>query len=156
MIIDYDIKYDEDIKNLLLELQEHIESIDKEGYNIVGNNYKEKYFKTTMEEINKYEGKIFLYKEENKIVGLVVGLINNDVEETYEFKAPKRGRISELIVSKNIRSKGIGSKLLHKMEKYLKENGCEKILIGVFAYNDKAINFYEKNGYHTRMIDMIN
>ena len=95
-------------------------------------------------------------KEENKIVGLVVGLINNDVEETYEFKAPKRGRISELIVSKNIRSKGIGSELLHKMEKYLKENGCEKILIGVFAYNDKAINFYEKNGYHTRMIDMIN
>ena len=41
------------------------------------------------------------------------------------------------------------------MEEYLKDQGCLSILIGVFAYNESAIKFYEKNGYHLRMSDMI-
>ena len=103
MIIEYDKKYDEQIKDLLVELQEHIKNIDLEGYNILTDEFRESYFSKTMDEIKKCNGKILLYKEENDIVGLVIGLINNDAEETYEFKAPKRGRITELIVSKNIR-----------------------------------------------------
>lgn len=35
MIIEYDSKYDDDIKDLLVELQEHIAEIDKEKYNII-------------------------------------------------------------------------------------------------------------------------
>ena len=154
MIIEYNNKYDEDIKNLLEELQIYIASIDEEGYNIVTPAYREKYFIETMEEINKYEGKMFLYEENNKITGLIIGIINNEEEETYEFSAPKRGRITELIVSHTSRSNGIGTKLLKAMEDYLKSVGCEDILLGVFAYNEKAKNFYEKHGYHNRMIDM--
>ena len=41
------------------------------------------------------------------------------------------------------------------MEKYLKSVGCEDILIEVFAYNDGAMKFYEKNGYHIRTTEMI-
>ena len=100
MIIEYDKKYDEQIKDLLVELQEHIQNVDLEGYNILTDEFRESYFSKTMDEIKKCNGKILLYKEENDIVGLVIGLINNDAEETYEFKAPKRGRITELIVSK--------------------------------------------------------
>ena len=40
------------------------------------------------------------------------------------------------------------------MTEYLKNENCKDILIGVFGYNDQAIKFYEKNGYHTRMIEM--
>ena len=154
MIVEYSKIYDEDIKNLLVELQEHIKAIDIEGYNIIRDDYKELYFNKTIEEINKYQGKMFLYKENEKIIGLVVGLINNDEEETYDFKAPKRGRITELVVTKNARSTGVGSKLLKSMEDYLKSVDCKDILLGVFAYNEKAIKFYEKHGYHTRMMDM--
>ena len=39
-------------------------------------------------------------------------------------------------------------------EDYLKSVGCKDILLGVFAYNENAIKFYEKNGYHIRMLDM--
>lgn len=154
MIIEYDKKYDEEIKTLLEELQIYIASIDEEGYNIVTPSYREKYFIETMDEINKYQGKILLYQEDNKITGLIIGLINNEEEETYEFSAPKRGRISELIVSHESRAKGTGSKLLIAMEEYLKSVGCKDILLGVFAYNENAIKFYEKHGYHNRMIDM--
>lgn len=130
-------------------------NIDKEGYNIVGNNYREKYFIKTMEEVKKCNGKILLFKENEKIVGLIVGLINNDEIEKYDFKVPKRGRISELIVDEKYRQKQIGKQLLNAMKNYLKSIGCEKILIAVMGYNESAIKFYEKNGYHMRMIDMI-
>lgn len=154
MIIEYNTIYDEDIKNLLVELQEHIANIDKLGYNILTPKYREDYFKETMDEVNKYQGKIYLYQENNKIIGLIIGLINNEEEQDSGFKVPKRGRISELIVSKNIRGKGIGTKLLNKMTEYLKHQNCQDILIGVFGYNEEAIKFYERNGYHTRMIEM--
>lgn len=155
MIIDYSELYKEDVKNLLLELQEHIHSVDPEGYNIVGVNYREMSFLDTMEDVKKYDGKIMLYVENDEVLGMVIGLINNDTEETYNFRAPKRGRISELVVKKDVRSKGIGSMLLKSMEDYLHSVGCESILIGVFAYNNEAVKFYEKNGYHNRMLDMI-
>ena len=107
-----------------------------------------------MEEVNKYEGKIFLAKEENKIIGLIISVINNEEEETYDFKAPKRGRITELIVSKDYRSSKVGQKLLDKMEEYLKSVGCKGILIDCFAYNTNAENFYHKNCYFNRTIEM--
>ena len=88
-------------------------------------------------------------------MGLVVGLINNAETDRYDFKAPKRGRITELIVEKEYRGKQIGKQLLDAMKEYLKSVKCEKILIAVFGYNACAIKFYEKNGYHIRMIDMI-
>lgn len=155
MIVEYDSKYDEKIKNLLVELQEHIVQIDKEHYNIIGNDYRKECFDKTMDEIKRYNGKMYLYKENDEICGLIVGLINNEEIDTYDFKAPKRGRISELVVSNKCRKKGYGKILLNSMENYLKSVGCKDILIGVFAYNGGAINFYEKNGYHTRMTEMI-
>ncbi len=154
MIIDYASQYDEEVKDLFVELQEYIVNIDKEKYNILTENYREEYFKKTMSEIKKYNGKMLLYKEGTKIVGLVVGIINNEKTSEYDFKAPKRGRITELIVSKHCRKKGYGKTLLNAMENNLISEGCEDILLGVFGYNEKAIEFYKKNGYETRMIDM--
>lgn len=52
----------------------------------------------TMEEVKKCNGKILLFEDNEKIVGLIVGLINNEETERYDFKAPRRGRVTELIV----------------------------------------------------------
>lgn len=155
MIIEYDSKYDEEIKDLLVELQKHLSDIDKEGYNVVGENYREEYFKKTMNEIKENNGKILLYKENERIVGLVVGIVNNEEMTRFDFEVPKRGRITELVVTKEFRGKHIGKELLESMRKYLKKIGCEKILIAVFGYNEKAIKFYKENGFHMRMMDMI-
>lgn len=154
-IIDYSSQYDNDIKDLLVELQEYIASIDKEQYNILTDEYKEKYFEKIMDEVNKYEGKIFLAVENEKTIGLIVGLINNEEEVTYDFKAPKRGRVTELIVSKKCRAKGIGKQLLNKTESYFKEVSCKGVLIDAFAYNENAQKFYYKNGYFNRNIEMM-
>ena len=152
MIIDYDSHYDEEIKDLFVELQEYIVKLDKEGFNILTPDYREKYFQKTMEEIKSSNGKMFLFEENGKIVGLIVGLISEEIFE-YDFHAPKRGRITELIVSKNCRAKGYGKILLNTMENFFKAKGCKNIIIEVFGYNEHAISFYERNGYHTRLID---
>lgn len=155
MIIEYNNKYDEQVKDLLEELQQYLSDIDKERYNIVGESYREKYFEKTMEEVKKCNGKILLFKENEIIVGLVVGIVNNDEVIRFDFKSPKRGRITELVVAQEFRKKHIGKKLLDSMKDYLKSIGCEKIMIAVFGYNEDAIKFYEKNGFHMRMMDMI-
>lgn len=155
MIVEYERKYNNEVKNLLLELQQYLASIDREGYNIVGEGYKDKYFLKTMRLIKKCNGKMLLYIENGIVAGLVVGVVNNDACINYEFKAPKRGRVTELIVKKEYRGKNIGKQLLDAIKGYLKSINCEKIMIAVFGYNEGAINFYKKNGYHFRMIDMI-
>ena len=154
MIIDYKQEYDENIKDLLEELQAYIVSIDKEKYNIITPDFREYYFKETMAEVNENNGKIYLLQEDNKIIGLIIGIINNEETEEPGFKAPKRGRITELVISKEYRSKGYGNILLAKMEEYLKDKGCKDILISVFGYNELGLNFYKKNGYHVRMMEV--
>ena len=119
MIVEYSSEYDEQIKELLVELQEYLVNIDKEGYNVVGDGYKEKYFEKTMEEIKTNNGKILLYKDEEKIVGLIVGIVNNDETNRYDFKAPKRGRITELVVTQEYRGNHVGKQLLNNMKNYL-------------------------------------
>lgn len=155
MIVEYSDKYCEGVKNLFVELQEYIVALDKEKYNIIGDDYRDKYFEETMNDIGKNSGKMFLYVEDGNVLGLVVGVINNEEILEYDFCVPRRGRVSELIVSSKYRSKGVGCKLLEKIEEYLHSMNCQSILIEVFGYNEGAIDFYNKKGYHTRVIEVI-
>ena len=105
-----------------------------------------------LEEVKNNNGKCYLAIENDKAIGLIMGCIFPYDEYDYlDYKCPKRGEITELIVSKNVRSKGIGNMLMNKMEGYFKLVGCEYILVDVFAYNDNAIKFYDRNGFHSRM-----
>ena len=153
-IIEYNSKYEEEVKDLLLELQEYIVSIDREKYNIISKDYRRDILLKTLEEVRNKQGKILLASENEKIVGMVIGIVNNIEEKEYDFLAPKRGRVTELIVSKNCRTKGIGTNLLKEVEVYLQTIGCEDILIEVFGYNKCAMNFYNKNNYHIRLYEV--
>lgn len=151
-IIEYETKYDNDIKNLLEELQEYIVSLDPYHFNIMKDDYKDKIYLKDMEEVNNNKGKIYLAQEDNKIIGLIMGVIREPVIEFDYERLNKMGDVIELIVTKNIRSKGVGHQLLSKMEEYFKNEDCYTINIDVFGYNDIGKNFYMKNGYHTRMM----
>lgn len=151
-IIEYEDKYLEDIRDLLVELEEYIVSIDKDELDQVGKDYREKMALMELEEVNKNNGKCYIAVENNKAIGLIMGCIFPYDEKDYlDYKCPKKGEITELIVSKKARGQGIGKVLMNKMEEYFKSLGCEYILLDVFAYNVNAIKFYEKEGYHSRM-----
>ncbi|MCI5732920.1 MAG: GNAT family N-acetyltransferase [Tenericutes bacterium] len=151
-VIEYEDKYIEDVKDLLVELEEYIVSIDKDHLDQVHPEYREKMAVLDLEDVNKNNGKCYLAVENNKVIGLIMGTIPTYDEYDYlDYKCPKRGEITELIVTNKIRSKGVGQVLMDKMEEYFKFNNCEYVLVDVFAYNENAINFYNKKGYHPRM-----
>ena len=152
-IVEYSDKYLEDVRDLLVELEEYIVSIDKDELDRLHPEYRETMAILDLEEVREWNGKCYLALEEDKAVGLIMGIIPGYDEYDYlDYKCPKRGEITELVVSKNIRSKGIGRELMKAMEDYFKKNNCEYVLVDVFAYNEMAIKFYEKSGYHPRML----
>ena len=151
-IIEYDDKYLEDVRDLLTELEEYLISIDKDELDTLHPEYHDKMAIVDLEEVRNYEGKCFLAVEEGKAIGLIMGTVPPYDEYDYlDYKCPRRGEITELIVTSKVRSSGIGRQLMEKMENYFKDIGCEYILVDVFAYNDNAIKFYENKGYHSRM-----
>ncbi len=152
-IVEYEEKYLEDVRNLLVELEEYIVSIDKDGLDRVHSEYREKMALLDLEEVKNNKGKCYLMLDGNRVVGLIMGYVREyDKYDYLDYKCPLSGEISELIVSKEARGNGIGQKLMQKMEEYFKSINCEYIFIDVFAYNDNAIKFYEKEGYHSRML----
>jgi len=153
-IIEYCSKYDDNIKDLLYELQEYVASIDREKYNIVTEACREENFKATMEELDKNNGKLLLASVDSEIVGFICGIIL-EAEDSCDFKAPKGGRVTELIVTKNCRAKGIGQALLDKMIEYFKSMGGKRVVIEIFEYNDIAKNFYYKNKYFNRVVEVM-
>ena len=151
-MIEYEEKYLEDVRDLLTELEEYIVSIDKDELDQVHPEYHEKMALVDLDEINNNDGICYLAIENNKAIGLIMGTIPTYDEYDYlDYKCPKKGIITELIVTSKIRSKGVGQALMDKMEEYFKFNNCEYVLVDVFAYNENAINFYNKKGYHPRM-----
>ena len=151
-IIEYEDKYLEDVKDLLVELEEYILTIDEDELDQLHPDYREKMVIFDLKEVEDNNGKCFLAIEDDKAVGLIMGTIPPYEEYDYlDYKCPKRGEITELIVTNKTRNSGVGNALIERMEEYFKSVGCEYIIVDVFAYNKNAIKFYDKKGYHPRM-----
>ena len=116
-IIEYEDKYLEDVKDLLVELEEYILTIDKDELDQLHPEYRDKMAILDLEEVNENDGKCYLAIEDDKAIGLIMGtIINYDEYDYLDYKCPKTGEITELIISKNIRSKGIGQQLMETMK----------------------------------------
>ena len=150
-IIEHNSIYDEQIKDLLVDLQNYLIDIDDWHTQILSNNYRENYFKMDLELINKQDGKIFLAVENDKVIGLVLGVINpNDEVDKLTNDCAKIGNVLELIVKNSSRGHGIGKLLLNEIENYFRSINCKRINIEVFGPNKNALNFYLKNDYTIR------
>lgn len=151
-IIEYEEKYLNSVRDLLTELEEYLVSIDKDELDRVHPEYWEKMALVDLKDVNSNNGKCYLAIDNDNVIGLIMGTIPPFDEYDYlDYKCPKRGIITELIVTSKVRSKGVGQLLMNKLEEYFISQGCEYSLVDVFAYNDNAINFYDKKGYHSRM-----
>ena len=147
-IIDYSDNYSEMVKDILVELQEYIVSIDDWHLNIITPQFREKYFEKTLKDCSK----IIIAVEDEMVIGLICGyIIERDEYDKYDYACPKTGHIEELIVSKKSRDGGVGTKLLNTMEAYFKSIGCEYCHLDVFEPNEMGKRFYNKHNYTTRM-----
>ena len=145
VIREYKLQDCEQIKDLLVELQKYVIKIDKYNLNILSDTYRDKYFDYMLEDLKTQQGKIYIAEENNAIIGFIAGYVQAyDERDKLDYSCPQKGIVAELIVSKDLRSKGCGQLLLNQMEIYFKSINCEFVQIDVFAYNEMGINFYNK------------
>lgn len=143
------------VVNLLVELQEHLASVDDESVQIIDDQYGEKYFAYIQKLVKKHERIILLAVSGNKVDGFIAGYIEpKDEEDSITNRCPKRGIISELAVVAPRRGNGIGKDLMNAIESYFTEMNCEFIAVDLFAPNVTAGKFYDSLGYTPRNIEL--
>ena len=103
MIIEYDSIYDEQIKDLLVELQNYLIDIDDWHTQILLPQYREEMFKIDKNKVDKQNGKIYLYVEKNVVKGLIIGIVEEKDEiDKLTNDCAKTGSILELVVKKPV------------------------------------------------------
>ena len=155
VISEYEDKYIKELKRLFVELQEDLISIDRHRTLTMNRAYCEKYYKYVLQTIKDNNGIIYLAKKSGDVVGAIVGYIETiDEEDKLLNRCPKKGRVSELIVTERVRGYGIGKKLIEKIELYFKENGCEFSRLTVLENNQIAKRLYGDLGYRPIELEM--
>lgn len=80
---------------------------------------------------------LFMIAEENgEILGVVMGAWDG-----------RRGWINHLAVRPEHQRKGIGTALIHELEKRLTGKGAKKVNAQIYQWNQKSIEFFKALGY---------
>lgn len=143
----YEISYSGSVDKLFLELQKHENKYDKFKSTKFENAIK--YRTELLEKINDQHGEMLVAKIHSEVVGLVAWFL---VEEL-EFDEPY-GYISDIVVLKQYRGKGIGQKLLDESIGHMSKTGIKRVHIGVLLGNSQAKDFYIKNGFTEYSVEL--
>jgi ribosomal protein S18 acetylase RimI-like enzyme len=73
--------------------------------------------------------------------GIVIGFITTEKLDNGRYE------VTRLYVDPEIRSKGIGGKMLQMVFDELRERGVAEVLVNVFGDNHAGRRFYERNGF---------
>ncbi|OGK29896.1 hypothetical protein A3G67_00020 [Candidatus Roizmanbacteria bacterium RIFCSPLOWO2_12_FULL_40_12] len=69
------------------------------------------------------------------------------VPKEMSYKKSKYLEVENMGVIPEYRSKGIGAMLMENAKKWAKENGYQKLFVNSYFKNQKAIDFYKRNGF---------
>lgn len=95
--------------------------------------------------------------EDNHVLGYVFG-IYKEVKGHHILIDEKSLYIDDICVDENVRGKRVGQSLYEASKQLARDNGCRRITLNVWAFNDSAKSFYEKMGmttFHTTMEDIL-
>lgn len=113
-------------------------------------------YDTMIKKVQKSKGKVIVAEYKNKTVGFIGFLIKESEGEQLIYNRPhKFGYVHDLFVDDKYRNLKIGTKLLADAEEYFKKNNCEFSKLMVFGTNDKAYDFYKRNNYKARNVNLI-
>lgn len=105
----------------------------------------EKFSMTTLStELNEKNAKFYFAQIENEVVGYLK--LNSGQSQT-ELKDNKALEIERIYVLKEFHGKKVGQVLYDKAIEIAKNKGVDYVWLGVWEENQRAIRFYEKNGF---------
>ena len=96
------------------------------------------------DEINNADSEFYFAVIEDKIIGYIK--INFREAQT-EIKSAESLELERIYAVKEFHAKGVGKLLFDTALQIAKENKLQYVWLGVWEKNEKAIRFYEKNGF---------
>ena len=97
-----------------------------------------------LEELNNPDSLFYFAKYNDEIVGYLKLNLGHSQTELNDNESLE---IERIYVLKDFQGKKIGQKLYEKAVEVAKQNKVKYIWLGVWEKNQKAIDFYEKNGF---------
>ncbi|WP_296031098.1 GNAT family N-acetyltransferase [uncultured Treponema sp.] len=139
----------EDIETITALIQEAIKEMEK--HDIF--QWDELYPTAEDFEADIRKGNLYVAEENGKIIALY--MISGESDEAYnnaEWKYPRETSLvlHRFCVSPGFQNKGIGKKVLNKIESQIKSMGYDSVRLDVFTKNPYAQKLYRNNGYEVR------
>ncbi len=88
---------------------------------------------------------IFMAETEDGVLGYAFCQLQ-ETKNNLLLQDRKTLYIDDLCVEEGCRGTGIGKALLNHVRSYAKEQNCHSITLNVWALNESALRFYQKNG----------
>lgn len=136
------------LENLYTELEEDAVLYQPEHFVFSKKSQRSK----QLEQILESENQIMLVAED---AGNVIGfahVIFAHAKEISCLKPQSNIYLQDLVVTKELRSRGTGTLLLNAAKKYGKEKGADFFRTQVFPQNKDGLRFYERNGFSLKML----
>lgn len=137
---------EKDIDGILV-LLEQILSIHHQGRPDIFKGYGTKFTREDLGRmIREDDVRIFVYVDrEDRVLGHCFAT-PRDVPETVNTLPYRTVFVEDVCVLDTARGQHIGSAMLDYVKSYARENGFDSLTLNVWAFNTRAISFYEKAG----------
>jgi len=86
--------------------------------------------------------------------GEIVGYLTAAKKEVPSYRNVTVADLENIFVKKEFRSHGVGKMLMNKFKEWAKEIKMDKVAVNVFALNDRAIEFYKREGFTPQDLDL--
>lgn len=90
---------------------------------------------------------IFIAEVDRAAVGYALCLLQEQDENPFRF-ATTRLHLDQFAVNDTHREAGVGSALLEQVVALAKTHAAERVTLGVAAFNEQAIGFYQRRDFH--------
>lgn len=98
------------------------------------------------------EGGLFVAVDENeRHVGHIL-LLGNQTDSVTEAR---QAWVYDVSVQREWWGRGVGRKLMERGEEFARHLGLEYVGLGVTSANERAVGFYEEQGYHIERVQMV-
>ena len=78
----------------------------------------------------------------------IVGYLSYKIKERHTKKLD----VDQLVILEQYRGKGLGKKLMDEAKKIAIDNGCDRIELNCWMFNENALAMYEHIGYNRQRI----
>lgn len=138
----------------ILELLRQVGRVHYEGRKDIFRENAQKYSASqVIALLNSSRTPIFVAVEEEKVLGYGFCQVKQYENETVVCDHTEL-YIDDLCVDENHRGQHIGTALYNEILRYAKMRGCYNVTLNVWAFNEKALKFYESLGMKPRKLDM--